>query len=336
MTAKTFRLKIVKVPLADDIVYKSPRFPAFGELHLDLLENKNKLKKNPPKPIFVHKEHSPEKKSSRKASNKSSNSSTNSSISNSSDRHHTRKHNDDDDDFTLEKLEKAYEKDKHSDEIISNRSTPEPAEKTHSTTAVKEYKPEQFQQEQKVQESEEEKELKEHSDLLYKFMVLRKKYDKIEIPEFTEHSDINTMKRVYNQILRKVSLDSGVENYKKYMFGGLSVLEFVAVHWANIDLVGFTRMQKESNDYDKLLIELGEKNYSAEGSSLPVEVRLLGTIIFNAFVFYLQKTMLGGISLFGEKEQPQQPVQALPRKQKMSGPTTTPAEVEEMARQHRD
>ena len=47
MATKVYRLKIRKVPLADDVIYKKPSFPAFGELYLDLLENKQKLKKNP-------------------------------------------------------------------------------------------------------------------------------------------------------------------------------------------------------------------------------------------------------------------------------------------------
>lgn len=53
MVSPTYRLKIKKIPLPNGIQYKEPRFPAFKELHLDLLENKTKLKKNPPKPLFV-------------------------------------------------------------------------------------------------------------------------------------------------------------------------------------------------------------------------------------------------------------------------------------------
>ena len=42
-------------------------------------------------------------------------------------------------------------------------------------------------------------------------------------------------------------------------------------------------MQISSMDrYDRLLIELGEKNYSTYGSSWPVEIRILLLALFNA------------------------------------------------------
>ncbi len=323
MSTKTYRLKVRKIPLPDDIIYKRPNFPPFQELHLDLLENKTKLKKNPPKPIFVRTE--PTQSTSKRSS-------------------HEHKE-DGDEDFTLEELERAYNREESDNDVFSehehnNESEPDTPEK-HGD----EYKQEQFKQQEEEEEDEEERERREKADLLFKFMVLRRQYPNVEITEFTEHSDINTMRRVYEQIIRRVSLDSSVDNYKQYLVGGFMVLEWVSTNWLGIDLSGFTKQQVQMmNRYERLLIELGEKNYSAMGSRFPVEVRLIFFIIFNAGLFYVQKMIFSGgeggtnvlNALFGGVNAQAQEQAPRRRRGGMRGPTITPHEVEEFTRHHRD
>ena len=41
--------------------------------------------------------------------------------------------------------------------------------------------------------------------------------------------------------------------------------------------------------YERLLIELGEKNYSSFGENWPVELRLAGLVLVNAIIFVLAK-----------------------------------------------
>ena len=338
MSTKAYRLKVRRIPLPDDIVYRKPNFPAFEELHLDLLENKNKLKKNAPKPIFVRKEPPREEfVSSKRSSN----------------------HRDDEDeDFTLEELERAYkgedsdvddvfdEDDHHHDDHHSHHDDDHHEESPEKRDG--EYQQQHFEHQQEEEEDEEERERKEKADLLFKFMVLRRQYPQVDIPEFTEHSDMNTMRRVYDQIIRRVSLDSSVDSYKQYLTGGFMVLEWVATNWLGFDLSGFTQQQGQMmNRYERLLIELGEKNYSTVGSRFPVEVRLIFLIIFNAGLFYVQKMIFSGgdgganimNTMFGGMNQapPQpQPQQRRKRAGGMRGPTITPNEVEEITRQGRD
>lgn len=315
MATKVYRLKVRKIPLAEPVPIKAARFPPFNELHLDLLENKIKLKKNPPKPMFVR-DPEPEKRSERNTH----------------------------DDLTLDELEKAYDKyDSDKESIFSDHHS------THSDSSddrPRRYSKEEFQQQEENEEDQEEKERQDHADLLFKFMVLKRQYPNVEIPEFSEHSDINTMRRVYEQVIRRVNLDSSVESYKQYLLGGFMVLEWVATNWLNIDLSGFTQQQaRASNRYDRLLIELGEKNYSSKGSRFPVEVRLIFLIIFNAGLFYVQKMIFGGggggtdmmSALFGGVTGNQ--ASAAPAKKsrsRMRGPTITPQEVDNMTRHDSD
>lgn len=342
--SKTYRLKVRKVPLPSDIVYKKPSFEPFKELQLEFLENKNKLKKNAPKPIFVRRLPSPPARTTTKESFSSGYS-------------RSKHDDDDDDDFTLQELEDAYlNGDSDGEEVFSEVDYGSEAESDHYRDKngprdrhSNDYRQEDYDQEEEEHESEEERENRERADLLFKFMVLRRQYPNVEIPEFSDHSDVPTMKRVYENIIRRVSLDSSVDSYKQYLVGGLMVMEWVSTNWLGIDLGGFTQQQmKAMGQYDRLLIELGEKNYSTAASRFPVEVRLLFFIVFNAGLFFVQKMIFSGASmggsaggpnilgsLFGGMSSTPQP-QATPSKparrgRSMRGPTISPQDIEEMS-----
>jgi len=337
MSDKNYRLTVKKIPLPTEIVYKKPNFPYFKELHLDLLENKNKLKKNPPKPIFVKTYPTPPPE-----------------VENF-DIEPTEVQ--DSDDFTLEELERSYKdnldddednEDDEDDDTRSNQEQSKPEQTKQEQTKQEqpksngEYQQQYFDKQEEEQESEEDKEKREKADLLFKFMVLRRQYPKVEIPEFTEHSDFNTMKRVYEQTIRRVSLDSNVDSYKQYIVGGFMVMEWVSTNWLGINLGGFTQQQvKMMNKYDRLLIELGEKNHQSSGSRFPVEIRLLFLIVFNAGLFYVQKMIFSGgsgdgnilNSLFDNMNQSDNTTKKKPTTRGgMKGPTITPQDVEDITK----
>jgi uncharacterized protein DUF5767 len=141
----------------------------------------------------------------------------------------------------------------------------------------------------------EEREAKEKEEYIWRFRILKKQYGKhasIPIPEWTEHSDLNMMKKSYERTIRELYLDDAVETYKTYLIGGWIVMEYVCTQFIGIDLVGFTNQQiRMMHKYDRMLIELGEKSYSRWGMNVPVEIRLIMMILFQAGIFYLAKVV---------------------------------------------
>jgi hypothetical protein len=130
-------------------------------------------------------------------------------------------------------------------------------------------------------------------ELLFKFDVLKRSYDSVEVPEFTIHSDYQSMKRSYDMIVRRVSLDTTVDSYKTYLVAGFFAVEYLLGKTLGFDMNGFAQQQVTClKSYERLLIELGEKSYVDEASQIPVEFRLLGMICINAAMFIGSKAFM--------------------------------------------
>lgn len=280
MIKKNYRLKVNRIPLSYNIPYKNVEFPAFKELHLDLLENENKLKMNPPQPIYTRKIITPPTHEEKE----------NKILDNLEEYYYSSNKNDEDifseDDFNDENIsENNY--DSNDKNLIDEKS---------STYNTKEY---EDNSENNTEQTDNIDPELEKEELLHKLNILRTRYksndlNNINIPEFSEHSDLETMRKCYNRNHRIISLKSNVDAYKNYLNKGMVGMEFLFTYFFGIDLSGLAQSQQNSNQYDELLEELGEKNYSPVGSSIPVEIRLLGLIIFQSGMFYVSKQTMNG------------------------------------------
>ena len=175
---------------------------------------------------------------------------------------------------------------------------------------------------QKEQQEEDSK-----REILFKFDLLRKSYPVATIPEYSVHTELSTLEKSYNDCVRRLSLDSTVENYKTYLVYGFMGCEFIFGNFLGFDMQGFTQQQIISmHSYEKLLIELGEKSYVPTGSNWPVELRLLFMIIMNAAFFVISKMMMKktGANLMGMINTMSTQTQGTPNtsapKRKMRGP----------------
>lgn len=179
---------------------------------------------------------------------------------------------------------------------------------------------------------DEEDELKR--ELLFKFELLKKSYKVSDIPDFNIHSDLKNMSRSYESTLRRVSLDSCVENYKQLLIGAFMVLEFIMGYLFKFDMQGFTQQQiLNMNQYERLLIELGEQSYVPGGSQWPVEVRLLIMVLGNAAIFIIAKMIMKktGSNLMGMMNSFAQPQMSSASKRKMRGPSINPDDIPDIS-----
>lgn len=184
---------------------------------------------------------------------------------------------------------------------------------------------------------QEEEDLKR--ELMFKIDLLKKSYPNSTIPEFSIHSEYGTMKKTYDSTVKRLSLDSTVDNYKTYLIGAFMGCEFVLGNYLGFDMEGFTQQQiLTMSTYDTLLIELGEKSYIPQGSNWPVEIRLLGLVLINVAFFIFGKIVLkktgsnfiGMLNSMNNKTASQTTSSIPAQKRRMKGPDISLDEIPEV------
>ncbi len=316
-----YKLKVVKKHLKEMIPDIHPNFDKLEGLHLDLLENKKKLKSGLPlipiKRTIVKK-------------------SPHTSPLPKEEFHHSKEKEDieseqDIDDQIEDDFIKELGVHSHSDdEVHSDRN--ERNEEHDENEQPENEEPEQGEPELSPEEQEEDERL----EYLIRFKILKKQYPSYSFPTYTDHTDLHTLKRLYKDTLKMINLDTNVDNYKTIMQVSFFGIELLACKMG-LDFNGFAKFQfKKMEKYERLLVELGEKSYSNFAANRPVEVRLLGMILLDAGVFYIGKivaehsgegvanmfSMLFGMPPPGEHK----------KNQKMRGPKMKPEDIRNMAK----
>lgn len=130
-------------------------------------------------------------------------------------------------------------------------------------------------------------ELSKKRNLLFKIKRIREEYPKAIIPDVSEFTELRELERIVEDNTRQISIDGTVENYKKYLVIGFFGLEFILSTFLKFDDIrGFAQQQMMGiNQYDKLLIEIGEKQSVVASANWPPEVRLGFMVFMNAAIF---------------------------------------------------
>jgi len=342
------RIKVVKIHLQNKNIDKHPqRFPSLPRLYLEIIENKNKIYQD-----LINKEHV------AKPQNIQSWDNDNESIySSSSDGSINRF------DTIQNKTVEDYDKVDRDTQVLSSRlndllqddspgykenfdkysiprdprgtmRTPPPLSEIQATGG---YEPTKelmdMNQHSAIQHSDPvDDDMKR--ELLFKFTLLKKSYPTADIPDYNIHTDYNTMKRSYDDTVRSLSIDSSVENYKTYLMYGFMGCEFLFGNFLGFDMSGFTQQQvSQMSQYEKLLVEIGEKSYVPTGSKWPVELRLLFLIIMNAAFFIISKMLMKKtgsniLSMFNKMNNKPEVVKS--SKKRMRGPNVNLDDLEDL------
>jgi hypothetical protein len=151
-------------------------------------------------------------------------------------------------------------------------------------------------------EEEDEETQKERNAVYFKYEVLRRMHPNAHIPEFTIYSDPKLMAQKYELLTKKLSLESSVDSWKRYMIVFVMGCE-VVLGKLSFDMEGFAQQQIMSmSTYDQLLVEMAEKSYIPSGSSKwSPEVRLFMMLTMNIVLFVISKMIFKktGTNLLG-------------------------------------
>jgi hypothetical protein len=139
---------------------------------------------------------------------------------------------------------------------------------------------------------EDEETQKERNALYFKYEVLKRMHPNASIPEFNNYSDPKTMSQKYDILTKRLSLDSSVENWKRYMIIFVMGCE-VGLGKINFDMEGFAQQQITSmSTYEQLLVELAEKSYVPTGvTKWSPEIRLFMMLTMNLIIFIISKSI---------------------------------------------
>lgn len=270
-------LVIVKVPRSDRILDKPANFVDLKNLHLDLIEVKKKLKRNLP-PVILNKNVSTRPQQNIEQSiiiptvvptEQNVNEGTEAATEN-------------------EEYDAANEEESMMIEELGEGNGGGGAEEPTDVAEEQQIVPGEPDPYENM--TEEERDAHEKEEYIWRFKILKKQYKERDIPSFNEHDDLPFMKTTYERTLKEIKLETNVDSYRTYLVGGFMVMEFVFTNMIGADLTGFTTQQMAMMDkYDIMLIELGERSYNRWGTSLPIEIRLIGFIFMQAGLFYLGK-----------------------------------------------
>ncbi len=280
-------LLIERIPLEDyERVLPHKRFPRMPILYLELLENKTKVRRE-----FLNKLYAPPPSAPPKPEEPPQESSFEQEVHASSEHenHEERGHE--------ERSDEDGEPQAQDDSLEDQLNTLLGEDKKQPANVAAPPSLQELQQKKKVTinnaynyAEEDEETQKERNAVYFKYEVLRRMHPNANIPEFTMYSDPKLMSQKYEMLTKKMSLDSSVENWKRYMIVFVMGFE-VVLGKINFDMEGFAQQQIMSmNTYDQLLVEMAEKSYVPSGSSKwSPEIRLFMMLTMNVVLFVVSK-----------------------------------------------
>lgn len=123
-----------------------------------------------------------------------------------------------------------------------------------------------------------------------RLQILKTRFRDVTIPKNVADMEWRSLRKIYYIEMDRVSIAKNVEGYKMIMIVMFFILEYIGAKFLKINITGFTvHSLRTMHRYERLLIELGEKDYASFGANWPVELRLAGLVGVNAVIFVIAK-----------------------------------------------
>lgn len=112
------------------------------------------------------------------------------------------------------------------------------------------------------------------------------------VPEINDEMSLIELHELYEMYIKNIHVKNSAGKYKVYI-----VLMWLCIEWVcikmGLDIGGYTMAQfKSMSKYERLLLELGEKNYTAtmnNDDKWPVEMNIMYIALTNALLFIIIK-----------------------------------------------
>lgn len=128
-------------------------------------------------------------------------------------------------------------------------------------------------------------------DFRVKFRILKRSFPNFTIPEPEGDEDLDTIHMRYDKYVHFIHVNSNADQYKVYLIILFMAIELFCCRVLHLGMGGFTLNQLSAmSRYERLLVELGERNYSVGTSAWPVEIRILVIALVNGIIFFMIKS----------------------------------------------
>lgn len=125
-----------------------------------------------------------------------------------------------------------------------------------------------------------------------RLQILKTRFKDVTIPKDEAELTWQELRKIYYIEMDRVSITKNVDAYRLIMIVGCFVIEYIGYKILKVDITGFgVHSMKSMWRYERLLIELGEKDYASFGENWPVEFRLIGLMLVSAVIFVIAKSL---------------------------------------------
>jgi len=132
-----------------------------------------------------------------------------------------------------------------------------------------------------------------HTFWLTKLQTLKMRFKDVTIPDKVKSLEWRELRKVYYMQLDRCSLGKNVDTYMIVLIVFFFMTEWIVKNAFRVKMIHGFAVHSIANirRYHRLLIELGERDYSSIGENWPVEVRLGCMVMVNAVIFIIAKAV---------------------------------------------